>query len=231
MCCTIKCVDAIYQRQLARLNYVEPADLLREVMPAVVAILQRPETVSHLSDREKGALLQKHQAGFLAMMTKRIAKGTNVEVSVAYAEGADYDCVLRGIAPGMPVAYKPVQLKQLPSHETNAGATLQGLVEGLKRKYPTSTDLIAGIWINRDVNLVFDELDFTGLHIEQLWFFGDATSGEVTLDGGFVSDLINGLRWWSVLDGPDLRGGQVRFRPLPRSSPEGNGVSGCAARA
>ena len=82
------------------------------------------------------------------------------------------------------MAYKPVQLKQLPSQETNSGATLQGLIDGLKRRHPTSTDLIVGVWINREVNLAFEELDFTGLHIEQLWLFGDAICGELTLDRG-----------------------------------------------
>jgi hypothetical protein len=207
-------MDAIYQRQLARLNYVNPEDLLREIMPTVVAILQRPETVQHLSRREQNALLEKHQAGFLGLFTKRIAERVNVEVKVAFKEEADFDCVLRAIAPGMPISYKPVQLKQLPSHETNAGATLQDLIEGLKRTYPASTDLVVGVWINRNVNLLFEELDFTGLRIEQLWFFADAIWGELTLDGGFVSELVNGLRWWSALTGPDLRGGRARFRPL-----------------
>lgn len=93
-------MDAIFQRQVARLNYVDPEELLREIMPTVMAILRHPETVTHLSDREKGAFLQKHQAGFLALLTKRHAEGQSVEVKLAYQEIADFDCVLRSSGAG-----------------------------------------------------------------------------------------------------------------------------------
>ncbi len=210
-------MDQIFERQLARLDYVDPEDLLRDIMPTVVAILQQPDTMKHLSAREKTTYLEKHQAGFLGLLTKRNVEGMDVQISVAFKEAADFDCVLRAIDHVKGVSHKLVQLKQLPSHEVNPRADLQTLVNRLKVKYGASRDLIVAIWINRDINLVFEELDFTGLKIEQLWFFGDAISGELTLDGGLVIDLISGMRWASRLKGFDLELRPVRFNR--RASP------------
>jgi hypothetical protein len=149
-------------------------------------------------------------------------------VKVAFHEAADFDCVLRAIDPERGTVYKPVQLKQLPSHQVNAEADLQRLIDQLKVKYRDPENLMVAIWINRDGNLIFEKLDFEGLNIEQLWFFGDAVSGELTLDGGQISDLLSGLRHSSKRVGLEPGGGIVRFKPL---RPRGNEVSGCAARA
>lgn len=205
-------MDPIFQRQLAQFEYVDPEDLLRGIMPEVEGILQRPETVQHLSARERGFILERHQAGFLALLVKRIAERANVEVKVAFKQAADFDCVFRAVDPIKGTAYKLVQLKQLPSHQVNAEADLQALIERLKGKYHDTANLIVGIWINRDIKLLFEELDFAGLAIEQLWFFGDAVSGELTLDGGQVADLVAGVRLSSRLKGIDLKVGPVRFK-------------------
>jgi len=205
-------MDAIYQRQLARLDFVDPEELLRENMPLVEGILQKPETVQHLSRREKNAILEKHQAGYLPLLMKRNSERQGVEVKVAFKEAADFDCVLRAVDPAKGTAYKPIQLKHLPSEEVSPDATLQRLIDGFKAKYRDPENLVVAIWINRNIKLIFEELDFTGLTVEQLWFFGDAVSGDLTLDGGQVSDLAVGVRWSSRLRGLELEIRPVRFR-------------------
>jgi hypothetical protein len=207
-------MDPIFKRQLARLEYMDPEVWLRKIMPTVEGILQRPETVKHLTAREKNAFLQKHQAGFLGLLVKRNTELLDVQISLAFGEIADSDCVLRAVDPIKGTAYKLVQLKQLPSHAVNADAHLQALIDRLKGKYHDAANLIVAIWVNRDIKLRFEELDFTGLDIEQLWFFGDAVSGELTLDGGHVAHLISGARWASRLKGFDLQIRRVRFRRL-----------------
>jgi hypothetical protein len=207
-------VDPILYRQLASLTYVEPEELLRSIMPLVVATLQKPETVTHLTPRQKKEYLEKHQAAFLAFMWKHIAAPL-AEVTVCVKEAVDFDCVIKGVMASGETVYKPVQLKQLPSHEVNLNADLQTTIDRLKKKYASSTDLVVGIWLNRDINLDFARLDFSGLRIEQLWLFGDSVSGEITLDGGVVADLISRVRWSGVMMGgaPTIR--RLRFRPKP----------------
>jgi hypothetical protein len=207
-------VDPILHRQLASLTYVEPEQLLRSIMPLVIAILQKPQTVTHLAPRQKKEYLEKHQAAFLTFMWKHIA-GPLAKVTVCVKEAVDFDCVIKGVMASGETVYKPVQLKQLPSHEVNPNADLQATIDRLKKQYASSTDLVVGIWLNRDINLDFARLDFSGLRIEQLWFFGDSVSGELALDGGVVADLISGVRWSGVMVGGVPAGRLLRFKPKP----------------
>ncbi len=207
-------MDRIFQRQLAALDYVDPEDLLREIRPSVVGILQKPETVKHLSQAEKNVILEKHQAGYLALLSKRHSEGFGVDVKVAYGEIADCDCVIRAVDPVRGTVYKLTQLKQLPPEEVNPSATLQRLMDGFKAQYRDPNNLIVAVWINRNSKVSFEELDFTGVGVEQLWFFGDSVTGDLTLDGGQVADLLLGLRWSSRLNGLELQIQPMRFRPL-----------------
>ena len=204
-------MNPILKRRLAALNYQDPEAMLRRLMPIIVGILQKPETVAHLSGKQKNDFLEEHQAAFLAFMMKHIA-GRHARVTVCVEELDDFDCIIKGEI-GKDTVYKPVQLKQLPSHEVNDDVELQEIIDKLKRKYPTSPDLVVAIWINRDIKLDFTLLRFDGLKIEQLWFFGDGVTGEITLDGGIIADLISGVRWSGIMkDGiPTVR--PIRFKP------------------
>lgn len=204
-------MNPILKRQLAALNYQDPEDILRLLMPTVVGILQKPETVAHLSQRQKNHFLEEHQAAFLAFMVKHIA-GRHARITVCVEELDDFDCVIKGEI-GNETVYKPVQLKHLPSHEVNDAIELQSFIDKLKIKFSTSSELVLAIWINRDIKLDFRLLRFDGLKIEQLWFFGDAVTGEITLDGGVISDLISGIRWSGLTKGgiPTVR--PIRFKP------------------
>ena len=201
------------ERQLARLDYIDPRDLLRSIGPTVVGVLQHPDEVRGLTDHQKNDYIQKHQAGFLSLFMKQIA-GPNANITLALKEADDYDCVIRAIDAGRETAYKLVQLKQLPNHQVNDDIDLQTIINRLKVKYASSGDLVVAIWINRDIELDFNQLDFIGLRVEQLWLFGDPVTGEVTLDGGFVSDLIAGVRWSCVMRNLQPLVRQVRFTPM-----------------
>lgn len=207
-------MDKIFQKQLEALNYMAPEELLREVMPLVEGILQKPETVRHLSQRERNAILEKHQAGYLALLTRRNCERLGVKIEVACKEIADCDSVIRAVDSVRGTVYKPVQLKQLPPEKTSPDATLQGIIDRLKAKYRDPSNLIVAVWINRGIKFSFEDLDFAGLNIEQLWFFGDAATGDLTLDGGQIRDLIKGCRWSSRLKGSNLKIDSVRFKPL-----------------
>jgi hypothetical protein len=206
-------MDKILKKQLAALNYIEPEELGRNIMSTVIGILQKPETVSHLSDKEKNVFLEKHQAGFLAFMYKYFS-GSRATVTVCVTELQDFDCVIKGVMEEGDIVYKRVQLKQLANHEKSKN--LQAIIDKLKSQYPTSSDLVVAIWINRDINLEFERLDFNGLNIQQLWLFGDSILGELTLDGGSVSELVSGLRWAAVMKDGERTVWPVRFKPMSR---------------
>jgi len=122
--------------------------------------------------------------------------------------------VSRASIKGLETVYKPVQLKQLPSHPVNNEVTLQAIIGKIKKKYPRSPDLTVCIWINRDTDLDLSQLNFQGLNIAQLWFTGDSQTGETTLEGGPVRDLISGFKWSGIIrNGKAQIPEQVRFRP------------------
>jgi len=87
-------MNAIQKRQLAKLDYIDPEELLRSVMPTMLRLLQQPETMKHLSGQLKKEFFEKHQAGFLAFMMKHIA-GSQADVKVCMKEDEDFDCVIR----------------------------------------------------------------------------------------------------------------------------------------
>lgn len=186
------------ERQLARLDYIDPRDLLRRIRPKVVGILQHPDQMRALSDHQRNDYIEQHQAGFLALFMKQIAE-PHADVTLALNEDDDYDCVIRAIDAEGRTAYKLVQLKQLSSHQLNDQLDLQAFINRLGTKYPSSGDLVLAIWINRDIQFTFSQLDFSRLRVEQLWLFGDSADGTVAMDGGLVSDLIAGVRWSCVM--------------------------------
>ena len=203
-------MSPIDKRRFAALVYLEPEELLRSIMPNVIGILQKQESVADLPAQKKKEFLEKHQAGFFAFMMKHVG-GEHARITVCVNETDDFDCILKGETERGTV-YKPVQLKQLPSHQENEDIDLQRVIDQLKIKYPTSTSLVVVIWINRDIKLDFKDLTFEGLAIEQLWLLGDSGTGVITLDGGPVISLIDGIRRSATMTNgtPSVR--PIRFR-------------------
>ena len=202
-------MDKIQRRQLESLRYVTPEELGREVAPFVEVIIRNPEAVKHFS--RKIGFLERYQAAQLAFMFKHGATST-ADVTVCVLEKDDFDCVLKFIPESGEVVYKPVQLKQLPSHKLNANADIQAEINKLRR-YGCSPDLLVAFWINRDVKFDLSRLDLNGLGIEQLWFLGDNPSGELTFHGGLVSDLRSGNCQVRVLRGAITENRRVSFIP------------------
>jgi hypothetical protein len=204
-------MDLIFRRRLAALNYEEPETVLHRVMPIVVALLQQPESVAHLSGKEKNAYLHQHQAAFLAFMLKHMV-GSHAKVTLSMEELDDFDCVIKGDVEGQ-ITYKPVQLKHLPDHATNPNIEIQTIIDGIKQKYRSSPELVVAIWVNRDTTLDLASLDFTGLAIEQLWFLGDLPTGEPTIEGGGMSDLLAGVCLFGWMTHGKGHFKQIRFKP------------------
>ena len=191
-------MDLILRKRLAILNYEDPESILHRVIPTIEGILQKPETVSHLSSAEINKNLQHYQAAFLAFMVKHMM-GRFAIVSLSLQDVDDFDCVLRAVTPDLTL-YKTVQLKHLPSDQINPNVDLQMLLDKIRRKYCSSPELIVVIWINRDMKLDLNTLNFDGLAVGQLWFSGDGPSGEITLTGGTIPDLRKGVCYFAWME-------------------------------
>jgi hypothetical protein len=193
------------------LSFDDPEDLLNRIMPEVTGILQNPISVSHLDHRAKKLIMEQYQGAYMAMLVK-CCSCELTKVSVCVAENEDYDCVIRGEMPTGDIVFKQVQLKHLPSHEVNQDVALQEIISKLA-KYNSSSELMVAIWINRDVRFNLTDLDFTGLTFEQLWLFGDSTSGPLEIHGGPLSDWNSGVCWEAIIQNlkPTIR--HLRFRP------------------
>jgi hypothetical protein len=208
-------MDPILRRQLASLKYIAPEDLLLALLPIVKAILQQPDShfTKNLTGKQKKRSLEKYQAASLAFLTKH-PTGRPIQVAVDLSEDSEYDCVLKCVEKNGATAYKLVQLKQLPSHELNPDADLQSEMNKLKKRYPCSEDLLVAFWINRDVKLDLRLLKFEGLKIQQLWFFGDDPSGDVSIHGGIISDWPSGVCWAGRMANGRPQCKILRFRSL-----------------
>lgn len=207
-------MDKILTRELAQLDYFDPEVLGREIMSIVVGILFLPESVAHLSQRQKNLYLEKYQAVFLAILVKHFSR-RRATVTVAIKELQDFDCVIRAVIDSQTPIYRTVQLKHL-SNMTRKDS-LQEIINKIKSRFTTSSDLTVAIWINRDIELQFDKLDFNGLNIAQLWLFGSSTDERITLDGGIVSDLISGLRFAASVKDGKLEVRPEKFKPLSKT--------------
>jgi hypothetical protein len=128
----LETVDPILRKRLAALTYVQPETVLHSIMPTVEGILQKPETVAHLSGGEANQYVQYYQAAFLAFMMKHMM-GHFATISLSLEEFDDFDCVIRAVLAEQTL-YRPVQLKHLPSHQVNPDVDVQTILDKIKRK-------------------------------------------------------------------------------------------------
>lgn len=137
-------MDPILRRRLASLKYSDPELLLREVLPTIETILLKPDLAKQMPAKERKACLEKYQAAFLAFLMKHSTRST-ARVTVAVQEDDDFDCVLKAEIMDGETAYKPVQLKQLPSDEVNTRTDIQTEINKLQ-KY-ASPRLSVAFWV------------------------------------------------------------------------------------
>ncbi len=209
-------MDPILQRRLSKLEFQSPDLILGEILPDVAIILEKSAAGKTLRQRKKNDTLETYQAAFLGFMTRHMAKSLG-KVTIAVTghspgmQDEEFDCVIKAELGGDAV-YRCVQLKQLPPIEVAPEIDLQGMINRFKKSFVFSPDLIVAIWINRDMRLEFETLDFSELQIGQLWLFGDSPSGAITLDGGIVADLQAGLRFQGFMQNGCPQMVPVRFR-------------------
>jgi hypothetical protein len=181
-------MDPISYRRFASFEYVDPENLLKEkgFLPTVELIQQ-----GTFNGHRRKTVAEKYQAALFAYIL-----GQNNQfrpaISVCIKEDDDFDCVIRAVKPNGEIDFRTVQLKEFSNRDPK-NLEIQIEIDKLK-KY--SSGLLVVFWINRDVKIVFSKLDFSGLKIQQLWFMGETSAGEVVLHGGLIRDLISG--WYRI---------------------------------
>jgi hypothetical protein len=93
------------------------------------------------------------------------------------AESSDYDFVATWRIADVQ-HFARVQLKELVPAHLNGGATVQALIDGL-RKY-SGDDLIVVIFLNREGRFSLEDVVLPDLHIAELWFVFATTSDQHT---------------------------------------------------
>ncbi|MGN7838276.1 hypothetical protein [Stenotrophomonas sp. 22385] len=174
-------------RQWKALDYFDPAPVLIGLRDyeRSGALQDVPYEVASLRTRELKPYGERRQCAMFAYLMGRV---TGTFVSVAYCEASDYDAVMHHRV-GDEIRFVPVQMKELPPSFLPFTKDLQGLIDGLKDKYPTSSDLTVAVYVNRDVSFRVQHLDLSGLNLGALWLFGgcDQTGDTWRVIGNLLS--------------------------------------------
>lgn len=175
-------------REWIKLDYFDPSAVLialrnYERSGALQGVTYE---VASLRTRELKPYGERRQCAMFAYLMGQV---TNTLVSVAYCEASDYDAVMRHRV-GDEVRFVPVQMKELTPSFLPSKKDLQGIIDGLRDKYPTSSDLTVAIHLNRDVTFRLQELDLSRLNLGALWLFGgcDSTGDAWRVIGNLLSD-------------------------------------------
>ena len=150
--------------------YLRPAvvlDRLRRIATSGM-LTGLPDEVQTLRRRDLRYFLEGRQA---ALFCYGVGRALGVEVTFALCEKDDYDFVARYRIDDSEI-YVPVQLKELVPIKLNGRADLQKLLDSVSRKYPTSSDLVVAIHINRDITDLRPADLRLPRGVGQLWFYG-----------------------------------------------------------
>lgn len=161
-------VDVTLNRWRSLTPYYDPAEILRRLRAAEREMAPRLRD----ADKDVRALrtpeLNKYREwrdAALFLYGMGVAHGTTFEYATE-ATG-DYDFVARWTE-GTTRHFCPVQLKELVPADRNPGATLDGLLQKLRKYGPTQT--VLAIRLNRTGQVKLDRA-WPAVPFAQLWFF------------------------------------------------------------
>jgi hypothetical protein len=153
-----------------KLGFVDPERFLTEMPKALKesGLYSLPDWKEILNRRGLRYIKEERRC---AIFCYGLQAATGAKVRFANFEASDYDYVL-ALEHQQRKWCVPLQLKQLVSTEINSRTDLQSEIDKL-RKYATSPDLVVAMHINREGTFSPADLDFSGLSIRELWFFGN----------------------------------------------------------
>ena len=155
------------------LHYHNPADVLRRLraLEHELATVEMDDDVRAL--RTTG-LNQYREWRDAALFTYGMGLALGARIGFATEETTDYDFVTARVE-GDAAHFCPVQLKELVPADRNPGATIDGLLHGL-RKYGAETRTVLAIKLNREGHAILDR-DWPRIPFAQLWFFWASAPG------------------------------------------------------
>lgn len=169
-------MDNIQINEWRRLDYHDPADVLRRVEEIQLDIANH-------SDDEKAKTfrtnrLKAHKEGReAALFCHGLGKAVlNKKVYFSLHEKVDYDFVACW-QDQTALVFTPVQLKEVVPRKLNPETSLNEEIAKLK-KYADSQDLVVAIFLNRTGRLNVDDIIVPDLNIAELWFFGSSSKDQ-----------------------------------------------------
>lgn len=156
------------------LAYRDPVAVLRELRQIEMQIVDADLSpqVRNLRTNDLKRIREFRQASlFCHGMSLRIGH----QVLFSPVESSDYDFVATWQIADVR-HFAPVQLKELVPDHLNASATVQALVDGL-RKY-SGDDLVMAIFLNREGRFSLEDVVLPALRIAELWFVFSTTPNQ-----------------------------------------------------
>ncbi|MGQ0742178.1 MAG: hypothetical protein ACT4OG_07790 [Alphaproteobacteria bacterium] len=181
-------MSSVRLHQFAKLAYGDPRGFLLALRSTEreIAASPTPERIKTL--RTQGLKPEREMrdaAIFCVGMSERIG----LDVRFAPVENQDFDFIATWVDGDATRLYCPVQLKEVPPRQLNAGANIQAVVDSLIR-YTDSADVTVAIKFNRACRFDPAKLKLpANLRIGALWIFGSisANQSEFGLWGDFLS--------------------------------------------
>ena len=185
--------DPIQLREWRRLDYHDPEPVLRKLREVELEVIDADlaPKLRHLRTNKLKSLRESRAA---ALFTLGMAEVLGTKVLVAPGEAADYDFVTAW-GDGDTLQFCPVQLKEWVPEELNQEVALQHLFAGIARSYPTSSETVVAIHVNRVGVLDIPSLVLPELPVAGLWLFGAVREDQS--EWCIVGDLLGEPRQYS----------------------------------
>ena len=169
-------------------DYYDPKIILPRLQK-IRLDLQQSETPEKIRNLRTNTLKGEREAWDTAVFCYLLAKTIGMDISFSKVEASNYDSIFRWHDGSSP-CYAPVQMKELVPEHTNPTASLETIIQGIK-KYGVSPSLIIGIKLNRKMQINLASIHFSGLSVGEVWCFGATTPDETkwSLFGDFLSEV------------------------------------------
>lgn len=175
-------------RVAGQLTYVDAAKYLVDIRKYEYELAQSATPYKVRAMRTAG-LKEHREAREAAIFCFGMSCRLGTKVRFALHEAQDFDFIARWKHDEYE-HFTPVQLKELVPQELNANTSLTEIVEGLRKRYPTSPDLTVAIHLNRQITFDPDTLRDLNLKLGGLWIFGGISPDQRRwgLWGDFLSE-------------------------------------------
>ena len=148
--------------------------------------------VADLRTRELRHYLQWRQAALFCYLVQ--AMSGKPSMGYAVVEDEDYDALACWID-GDTKHYAPIQLKEVVPETTNPAASLEVELSKLA-KYPTSTETVVAVHVNRAGRIEFSSLRPPKANVREVWLFGALSPDQKSWF--LFGDLMNQPRFYEA---------------------------------